>query len=296
MKRMVIAGAFCVLGVLSSHAPAQTEAPEAERIPLSARLEAGNELRYRSESIATMRVETPAGVAMENRNESIADLRFKVRTADEKGAEVDMTYDRLRVTINNEGRTMSFDSRDSREDDAGDILAGALRPFAEATITLVLDADGRIAEVRGLDGIAPEQGGKGAMITKESIISTVTPIFALRHHPPSAAVGEQWSTEVTDEQRGVTLRRVSKKKLERVSGGKATLSLIDETEAEPSETAAPMVIDAWRTTGEAVWDIAERRLLAIDAESEQTISGEQSGVPIRQSQIIESRLIRLPSE
>lgn len=320
----VVAGAVLWLGVMSLPAGAQMADPpergvpattpdpvapaeeegEKKAIPLTALLKAGDEFAYRAESTVDQVVTTPAGVAMRSTNESVAALSFKViSVAPENeegrggGVEVEMRYEHLRVSVRGSGAAsgaVEFDSQDSREDDAGNLLAMSLRPIVEATITLVLDADMMVTEVKGLDGIIPE-GGK-SMITKESIISTVTPVFALRAEPGSAEVGEAWTAEGTEKQRGFTLKRTSRKKLERVRGDEAMLSLLDETRVESGAIGQGMKLESWKTTGEAVWDVRARRLISIRADSEQVITGAQAGVPMRQTQTITSKMTRIPLE
>lgn len=308
---------FVVLGAMSARAdgqeadppergvPAPAPATEQERddarrnaIPLTALLAVGDEFAYRAESLVEQTVTTPAGVAMRSANESVAELSFKVISVGESGgADVEMRYERLRVSVRGSGAAaggMEFDSEQSREDDAGNVLAMTLRPVVEAPVVLVLDAGMVVREVKGLEGLVPE-GGK-SMITKESIISTVTPLFALRTEPGSAEVGESWTSEGTEKQRGFTLVRTSRKTLEGVRGDEARLSLVDETRVESGAIGPGMELERWTTTGEAVWDVKARRLISIRAESEQVITGAQAGVPIRQAQAIKSTMTRIPLE
>ncbi|MEZ6211809.1 MAG: hypothetical protein R3B46_11260 [Phycisphaerales bacterium] len=312
MKRMMLAGVMVMLGGLSVRAGAQMDDPkfvpreepvveapveEVKAVPLTALLRVDDEFAYRAESVVRQRVTTPAGVALESVNESDAEFVFRVVAVTDAGAEVEMRYARLRVSVTGSGAAvggMEFDSDESREDEEGNLLAMSLRPIVEGVMTVVLDAQMEVREVRGLAGLIPE-GGK-SLITEESIISTVTPVFALRGEPGEARVGEAWTSEGSEKQRSVVLKRTSTKKLERVSGGEATLSMTDETKVESGSMGGGMELEVWKTTGTAVWDAKERRLVSIRADAEQVFKGSQAGVPIRQSQTIESKMTRIPVE
>jgi hypothetical protein len=85
------------------------------------------------------------------------DLTLKVTNSDDKGAVVELTYDRMSLQASVEGRDLKFDS--AADMASGENPLSGLAAIVGGKLTLHFDADGKLAKVDGSDELAKKAAG-----------------------------------------------------------------------------------------------------------------------------------------
>lgn len=85
------------------------------------------------------------------------DLTLKVVAADDKGATVELTYDRMSLQLSAEGRELKFDS--AADMASGENPLSGLGAIVGGKLTLHFDADGKATQVDGGDELAKKAAG-----------------------------------------------------------------------------------------------------------------------------------------
>ena len=100
------------------------------------------------------------GVAMATQTDIDQEMHYDV-AAHEKGSEVKMFFDSMKMSVRMNGQEMmAYDSKDGKG--GGGMLGQAVKPLFEAEVSAIYDKDGKVVEVGGLEGLeGMEQLGMG---------------------------------------------------------------------------------------------------------------------------------------
>lgn len=286
MKRATCAAvvlAAAVLGVCAGSAVSATGAEgtrwiaQAEKVDLKPKFKAGQKSTYRFEQSSTV-VQTVPGMAEGMKQDIIQnfDAEMRVMSVSEDGtATLEIEYKSMKLGMTSPMGSMEYDSAKPGPDDATNPIAGAVKPIIGMVVTAKVDKSGQVTETSAdmskLAGPAAQMAKQ--MVSAEQIKSMFGRIIALKEGPTEVAVGESWTTEDVVTQNRMKMKVKMDKKLEKVSGADATISMkgtmtTEKDEKDPQAAMAPDVTDA-KIEGSAVWDTEAGAVKSI--ESTQTL-------------------------
>ncbi|MGQ0629176.1 MAG: DUF6263 family protein [Phycisphaerales bacterium] len=284
--------------------PADDSGMRGEKVDLRPRFEKGEEIRYtmtvRNDSRGTIsgipgmpavpelpdlsrpEKDQPAkedGQQMEQEIDFV--LRVKEASA-EKGATVEMVYERVRLKMTSGGSTLEFDSAKppakGKEDDGADLLGPIVKGLVGTTMTLEVDSSGNITKVTGGDNLAMPGLMQQAGLVPDA--KTLGPLFGPVNSKKTGSglvgVGEKWSNvddlslspfgglKMTTEH---TLRSHKANEAEVYFNGRV------EPQTESGRPASPLKLSQTGYRGKFLWDTRKGQLKGMESEMEVQMDG-----------------------
>jgi hypothetical protein len=271
MKRATCAAmmmAAAVLGVCAGSAVSATAADgsrwidKSEKVDLKPKFKAGQKAMYRFEQTTNVVQNVPGmseGMKQDMVQNFDAEMRVK-EIAEDGTATLEIEYKTMKLGMTSPMGSMEYDSAKPGADDAGNPIAGAIKPLIGMIVTAKVDKAGQVKETSADTSklVGPAAQMAKQMLAPEQIKSMFGRIIALKEGPTEVAVGDTWTTVDSMTQGGLKMKISMDKKLEKVEGAAATISMkgtmTSEKDAkDPQSAMAPDVTDA-KIDGSAVWD------------------------------------------
>ena len=197
----ITAQVVCGLILLISVAPSEARSAEiAPRVDLSPRLDTDQTHRfeYTVKSTQTMSAFGQDQTSQAEMAASIELVRLPSERAD-GNAVFGLRYEWLRVAIDGGQVPGAFDSRDPGSSDEGNVYAEICRPIVDQQIRLIVDTNGTIRSVEGLDALAPD-GLAGVLFEQlfgeQAAKAMFQPLLrVLDNGPATRAVGDRWTVD-----------------------------------------------------------------------------------------------------
>jgi len=205
----------------------------------------------------------PAAASPTTEVDSTIDQRLTLRLTvvdhdPEQGGTVRLTIERVRATIKAAGTTTTVDSDKPAQKGGDDPVTAALRAIAGTTLTLTVDAQGRITGSEGGGdtlGLAGLLGGAGAGLPTDAL-GLITPGEGT---PYPANVGQRWTS--TSTLAGSLLGDIAlttRHTLDRVRANIATVSMVGSMEPlkgdRGSQDQSPFRVVSASNKGAYTWD------------------------------------------
>lgn len=314
------AAALVSVTLLSSVVAAQTA-----KVDLRPKFITGHELRYRmsvhsvgSTSIPGLE-DTPADVPAKKtlpKNPGAAkppapgtepdqemtqavDVRFRVVDAyAEGGATVEMIYDAIKLTTKGPLGDTAFDSTKPAAKDGDDPGAAYLRKIVGTTLTLRVDRDGNITDIKGGDALLPAGLGDAAssLVSGPGVQQTWGPIFTGRKGSGEASIGEKWTTTDTLNVSPIGAFTITTESV--LASARAGNAEVDfkgriEPARESSRPGEGIQIRSASHAGKYVWDVAAGSLRTLTMKQSMEAGGTLAGMAMSTTQKSETTVERL---
>jgi hypothetical protein len=276
-----LARAACALTLLAAPGVAL-----AESVDLRPKFEKGAEATYTlalsADNQYTMGAAT--GDAQKQHVEQELGLRLNVKEVDpEKGATVDLVYESIKFKTEGGMMAAEFDSKQPADKDAGNMVAEAFRPLVGMTLTLTVDKDGNVTEVKGGEELS--KGMTGQMLagytTTGGVRGLLGPIFSTRQAKTEANVGDTWTYE--DVMPGSMLGQmkiVSNHTLKSVDAGMATIDLTGKIELKGNGMGPKVEMKEGSYDGTYIWDSKAGMLKSMKTTQVATMEGDMGSGPM----------------
>lgn len=201
-----------------------------EKIKLELKLEKGqtfNRVQKMEQEVSM----TMMGMANDVQQDMDFYFKQEVMSVNEAGvAEIKVTYERVvyNIYMSMLGTSMEYDS-DKDKEASGNPMAEALKPLIGSTITMMLDKNGQVVDVRGMEELLASMGGEtgsgdiSTAFSPENIKKTMQGMTAIF---PEVLVGEgdTWGSE-TDLSGDYPLALATTYKVEKIESGKIILDV-----------------------------------------------------------------------
>jgi len=226
------------------------------------------------------------------------DVRFRVvQTAPEGGATVEMVFDAIKLNSKGPLGDTAFDSSKPAPKGGDDDGAAALRKVVGTTLTLRIDRDGNITEIKGGESLLP--GGLGdaaSLVSGAGVQQTWGPIFTGRKGSGEAAVGEKWTT--TDSLNlspigAFTITTESVLASARAGSAEVGFKGRIEPSRESSRQGEGIQIRSASHAGKYVWDTAVGALRSLTMKQTMEAGGSLGGMEMSTSQRSDTTIERL---
>lgn len=223
-------------------------------------------------------------------------LRERVIKADpEKGATVELIYERVKVKLDSDAGSVDYDSdkpegggkpKPQRKNDGldflDDMVAQSIEPYlkrvAGTKLTVTIDGDGKITSVEGGESLTvPGLGGPvgGLKPSADGLSPLFGPITTMQQGQASRVkVGDTWThSDTFDLQPLGGLKMVTKHALKSIDGGgsEATVTFMGHIEPGTASPTAPLAIKVANYSGSYIWDARAGRLKSMTGDQETQI-------------------------
>lgn len=173
------------------------------------------------------------------------------------GATVELVYERLKFKSQGDLPGAEFDSSQPASKDAGNQAAQALRPLIGTKLTLTVDPDGNITEVKGGESFANAfmDQMQGNYVTPGGMNGMFGPVFSTRKAQTKAAVGDSWT--YVDTLPGTMLgemKLTTTHTVKSINGDLATVDLTGKYEVRNADTGLNLSVNNSSYEGSYVWD------------------------------------------
>lgn len=220
-------------------------------------------------------------------------LVLRVKDADPlKGAEVDLTYESLKMSVTSPEFSGEYDSTKPKPpparrpagggdgialpSDFDDPLAMIGQMIVGQTLTLKVDADGKITSISGGQGIAGALGGGVSGGAPKDLFGS---IFTPKAGKPTAEVGESWeNVDVIDTGVLGKFKMTMRHTLRSAAGREAAIDLKGRIEPESVGGAGGTQVQDSTITGQYIWDTARGMIKRMETKQEVTILPAASAV------------------
>lgn len=276
-----LARAACALTLVVAPAVAH-----AETVDLRPKFEKGAEASYDLAVSADNQYTMGAasGDAQKQHVEQTIGLKLVVKDVDaEKGATVDLIYESIKFKTEGGMMAAEFDSTQPKDKDAGNMFAESFRPLVGMTLTLTIDKDGNVTEVKGGEELS--QGMAGQMLagytTKGGVRGLLGPIFSTRQAKGEANVGDTWTYE--DIMPGSMLGQmkiVSTHTLKSVDAGLATIAVNGKIELKAADAGPKMEMKEGAYDGNYIWDTKAGMLKSMKSTQVASMEGDMGSGPM----------------
>jgi len=288
----IIAGLSVAAFAPVAHADSPTRKPESSSIglvDLRPKFERGSVTRY------TMVVESKTKNAVpgepkkfiESSTAQTIGLRMKVLDVKDGESTVELVYESMKIKAVSDGETFEFDSAAKPDPkkkadplDPAAILKPIFDQIVGQKMTMTVDSDGRIKEIRGGEalGLLGQIPGGGGAVDPKSLGQLFGPISSSGQAGGKRRVGEKWTS--TDDLSVSALgdfRMVTDHTLQSHSNGRADVLVNGRAEAKSEGDAAmsptALKLKASKYTGKYVWDTNRGKLSSMEVEQSVTIGG-----------------------
>ena len=202
MRRLLhLLAAVALLACLPPAAPAGAETAEtAAEVSLRPDFVAGRACTYRFEGSRSQKADTSFGGRSQSATTEISsrgEMSWTVdRVKPDGGAECTMTLTWMALDV--KAGPNPLQRNDSREG-SGDIplLHDLLEAMSGKPVTVVMNADGSVASVRGLDAIRAAAENPDMVPDERDFTQTATEAATLPFVPPVLPIGGEWKTSFT---------------------------------------------------------------------------------------------------
>jgi len=175
----------------------------------------------------------------------------------ELGPRVRVTFDELNVTLLTPSKALRFTSENDHMNVVGSAMTLAMEPIVGASITLTLDATGRILKVDGADKLLKEKELRKYaehIVGEEAIDLMIGPIFRSVAQPSGESGGEPWtSSRELDFPEFATFHYDERWEFSKRRAGRVTFKGESDTTAMIDERWPKGVMTNSRTIGSYTW-------------------------------------------
>lgn len=271
----------CALSLIGVPAIAQ-----AESVDLRPKFEKGAEATYNLDLSADNQFNMGAasGDSQKQHVEQTVGLKLVVKEVDaEKGATVDLVYESIKFKSEGGMFAAEFDSAQPTDKDAGNAFAGSFRPLIGTTLTLTIDKNGNVTDVKGGEALAGGVTGQmlSGYVTKGGVGGLLGPIFSTRQAKGEANVGDTWTYE--DIMPGSMLgemKIVSTHTLKSVDAGLANIDMTGKIELKAADMGPKMEMKEGSYDGSYVWDTKGGMLKSMKTTQIATMEGDLGNGPM----------------
>ncbi len=274
----VRASRLCLVPAVALIAFASAAPALAQEVDLRPRFKTGAETRFAMAITGAneFKAEAMPGGGQSTKIDQEIDFTLKVKEVTDDGiATVDLTYDRMVMNVSGMF-DLSFDSSKPTDEDAGNMLASALRPLIGSSLTMTIDRDGNITKVEGFDSLKLNPSAQqmaGTLATADGVKSTFGQVFSTRKSDGRANVGDTW-TNVDSFSAGQmgTVKTSVKHTLKSHSGGMAKVDLVGDLAIEGG-MMPELKLTTSEVTGNYIWDTEVGMLKSIETKQTSTMQG-----------------------
>ncbi|MBX3358080.1 MAG: hypothetical protein KF745_06605 [Phycisphaeraceae bacterium] len=267
MSFMRTCAAVVAAGVLSLGA---STAVAQETIDLKPKFEKGSETRYTLEAVRKSTTDVVDQPEVSGFQEDSKVLEFVVRVkevTEEGGATVELEYLSVRESVKLPMESLEFDSAKPKEEDGDNPLAPMMRPVVGLTLTLQVDAAGKITSATGGDVLASALTYATEFGEQNSVKSLFGPLFSNGKNPATAAAGDTWTVAQSEGSvdEGGQFNFIVEHTLESIKDDRAEVKLKGRIETEPMPEDKPVrfVVELGTIEGRYTWDAKAGGLAAM---------------------------------
>ena len=215
------------------------------------------------------------------------DMLLKVAESDDKGAKVEMTFDRMNMSMSMLGKEMSFDS--AKDKPAADNPLSGMAGIVGVKLTLHFTPAGKVDKVEGIDEMVKKLTAKpgnaiaGQMLkqamNEDQIKQTFNSGFAEALPGKAIEIGDTWESNVSQNVGGMAMKMKSQNKLvavEEQGGHKiAKIEFTGDGKLEGAPAGGPKLkLDQLKQKGTKLFDL-DRGAFS-QADTEQSMKGSMS--------------------
>jgi len=274
----VRASRLCLLPAVAVVAFATAAPALAQEVDLRPRFKTGAETKFAMviSGANEFKAEAMPGGGQSTKIDQEIDFTLKVKDVTSDGiATVDLTYDRMVMKVGGMFE-MTFDSTKPTDQDAGNMLASALRPLIGSSLTMTVDRDGNISKVEGFDKLKLNPSAQqmaGTLATADGVKSTFGQVFSTRKSDGRASVGDTWTNvdSVSAGQMG-TVKTSITHTLKSHTGGMAKVDITGDLAIEGG-MMPELKLTTSEVTGNYIWDTEVGMLKSIQTKQTSTMQG-----------------------
>jgi Family of unknown function (DUF6263) len=243
------------------------------------------------------------------------DMLMKVLESDDKGAKVEMTFDRMSVSMSMFNQEMAFDS--AKDKPAASNPLSAIGTIVGAKLTLHFTPGGKVDKVEGVDDVVkklsaqPGAAGAGAgqmlkqMMSEEQIKQTFNSGFAETLPGKPVDIGDTWESNVSQNVNGMAMKMKSENKLvavEEQGGHKiAKIEFSGDGKLEGAPAGGPKVkMDQMTQKGTKLFDLDRGTFSQTDMEQKMkgsmTVPTPNGDVALKMDQSLNAKITMKPVE
>ncbi len=272
----------------------------AQTVDLRPKLVEGNSTWYETVQTSTSAMRSPS-VGIDREETSSLTTRMRLTTVEidpNGGGEMEAVIDR--VTVKSPiGGGADFDSDTTPDTDAGNPIAPAMRTLVDHPITLRVDAEGIITEIRGLEGLFP-RGPTGAalngMFGPDAMKQMFQPVVATGSGRNSARrVGSSWSTTSELNLPTGKVKMNATHTLREVAGSIARVTIKGSLDSADGLTdALGLTIKHHSYSGEYRWDLETGEAASITVDQRMEFVSDRQGLEMDMAVTSKIKTTRIP--
>ncbi len=218
-----------------------------EQVDLKFNLPAGSTYKFTTTTDQNID-QTMGGSTTKMKQEILFEMLYKVKSVNAGVADIDVSYDRIKMNMAGSGMDMKWDSRDSAGNNP---MLNSMRVLLNKPFQMQTSATGKVMAVSGfgaalqemMQQMGPEAGAMQASLMSSfsdtairKMLGQVTEIYPEK----PVKVGDTWTKNVEVTSGPILMMLNNTYKLTGVSGGTATVAVDSKITTKPSGEAAAM--------------------------------------------------------
>jgi hypothetical protein len=241
------------------------------------------------------------------------DMLLKVLKSDDMGATVEMTFDRMSMSMSMLGKEMSFDS--AKDKPAADNPLSGMGAMVGVKLTLHFSPAGKVDKVEGIDEMVkklsaqPNSAVAGQMLkqamSEDQIKQTFNVGFAETLPGKPVDIGDTWESNLSQTVNGMAMKMKSENKLVAVEdqGGHkiAKIEFSGDGKLEGAPAGGPKVkMDQLTQKGTKLFDLDRGTFTQTDTEQKMkgsmTVPTAKGDVALKMDQTLTAKITVKPAE